>query len=480
MKIVLINPPYEKLYKNVSYTNGVIPPLGIIDIASYIIEKGFCCEIIDANALRLTVDETINRVLGKKPDIVGITSTTASYKISSEIIRKVKDAKSNIMAVIGGAHASACGHKILAEASHFDIAVRGEGELAFASILASFHSKNFAAIKGIVFRDKENNIISTELNEANIDISLTPLPAYDLLPMERYKTPLHHSGFGRKIPDGPFFMIFTGRGCPMKCNFCACSTIWGNKVRLKTPERVMEEIDFLVKKYKIKVLDIADDIFTINKDRLHKILDLIISRNYELYFNCNSRADTIDEYDLKKLKAAGCYLIRYGIESGSQEILNNMNKKISIGKIKKTIELTHLAGIDSSASYILGYPGETKQSALQTITLAKQLKTAVSLFFFAIPYEGTVLHDFAQKNNFKIDGNPESWINFPDKPVLNIPTLSPSELIGLRKKAYFKVYFDFKLILARVRSINNFRTFLIMLKAGLSVIKLISGKRRVK
>lgn len=473
MQVLLINPPYKKIYKNISDAKGIIPPLGIASIASYIKLHGYSVEILEANALNLNVQETIDLAISKTPELVGITATTSSFNISSEILEKIKRINVKILTVIGGAHASAAGSRLLDECPHIDVVIKGEGEIAFLNVLKNYKTKNFSKIKGISYRNANNEIIDNESNNEYVDINKIPLPAYELLPMEKYSLPVHHIGVGKKIPRYPFFMIFTGRACPMDCNFCASKTIWGNKVRLKTAEKVIEEIDFLVKEYNVKVIDIADDIFTLNKTRLHKILDLLIRRNYNLYFNCSSRVDTIDEYDLFKLKKAGCYLIRYGVESGSQEMLDKMNKNICLKNIEETFELTHKVGITSSASFILGYPGETKETAMQTIRLARKLKASVSLFFFAIPYIGSNLHKFVVDNNYKIVNDTEQWINFPDEPVIDIPGITKTELVKLRKLAYRKSFLNFRTIYGSIKSINSIKSFNSFLKAGLSLLKLL-------
>jgi anaerobic magnesium-protoporphyrin IX monomethyl ester cyclase len=473
MQVLLINPPYKKVYKNISDAKGIIPPLGIASIASYIKLHGFNVEILDANATNLDIQKTINTAIEKAPEVIGITATTSTFNISSKILEKIKISNNEILTVIGGAHASATGGQLLAEHPHIDVVIKGEGEASFLNVLKNFEAKDLSNIKGISYRNSSNEVVDNEPNNEYIDINKSPFPAYELLPMEKYNLPIHHIGIGKKIPRHPFFMIFTGRACPMDCNFCASKTIWGNNVRLKNAERVIAEIDFLVKEYDVKVIDIADDIFTLNKTRLHNILDLLISRNYNLYFNCSSRVDTIDEYDLIKLKKAGCYLIRYGVESGSQEMLNKMNKMTSISNIKETFALTHKLGITSSASFILGYPGETKETAMQTIRLAQKLKTSISLFFFAIPYLGTPLHKFVVDNNYKIEKNPEQWINFPDEPIIEIPEIQKKELVKLRKLAYRKSFVNFRTFFASIKSVNSKQSFRNMLKAGFSLFKLL-------
>lgn len=471
MKIILINPPYKDIYKNVSGASGIIPPLGIAYIASYVRSFGYDVEIIDANAEGIDVEDLINILSEKMPDILGISAMTPTLNVTLKIFNKIKSYNPSTLTVIGGAHASAASKDIITENPAIDIAVRGEGEQIFLNVISAYKTKCFEHICGITYRNKNNHSIHNPDCPTNLDVNQLPMPAYDLLPMNKYTLPLHHSGFGKKVPSNPFFMIFTGRGCPMNCNFCASKSIWGNTVRLKSAEQVVNEIDILITKYNIKVLDIADDIFTINKKRLHDILDLIIKRKYKILFNCSSRIDTIAEEDIIKLKKAGCYLIRYGVESGNQEMLNKMNKKISLNAILTTINHTKKHGIATSASYILGYPGETKESALQTIRLAKRLKTSVSLFFFAVPYKGTRLYAYAKNNDLIVEKSTDKWIQFPDKPILKTEYLSIDELISLRKKAYKMVYFNIYSMLKKAINIRNGIMFKQYVRAGLSIIK---------
>lgn len=477
MKISFVNPPYKTIYKNVSGASGIIPPLGIAEIASYIRTKGYESNIIDANALDISIEETVNAITELNPDILGITATTSSFQVASEIISKYKEINPKVLTVIGGVHASTSAIEILSDYLHFDLVVSGEGEKAFELILNSYSSNDFSNIPGVSYCDKNNEVQSTQTSSPHLLIKDLPSPAFDLLPMEKYQLPIHHSGFGKKIPFQPFFMIFTGRGCPMSCNFCASHTVWGNKVRFKTTEQVMHEIDTIVNVYNVKVFDIADDIFTINKSRLYEILNAIIERDYKIHFNCSSRADTLNSKDLELLKKAGCYLIRFGLESGSQTILNLMNKRLDLEKSISTVKLTHKYKIATSASYILGYPGETKETALETIKFAKKLKTSVSLFFFAIPYKGTSLYDYAIENKLKINKNPKYWINFPDKPVLEIPDLSSDELIKIRKKAYRVVLFNFNALYRNLIKIRDLKTLFRGIRSAFAILHLVILKK---
>jgi radical SAM superfamily enzyme YgiQ (UPF0313 family) len=478
MRISFVNPPYKTIYKNVSGASGIIPPLGIAEIATYIRNQGYKPTIIDANALDLSIDETVQAIADTQPEIVGITATTASFNIASEIISKYKTIYPSVLSIVGGVHASTSAEEILNDNLHFDIVVSGEGEKAFEQIIESYASGDFSNIPGVSHRNKDKQIVLFKVATENLYVNDLCSPAFDLLPMEKYQLPSHHSGFGKKVPSQPFFMIFTGRGCPMNCHFCASHTVWGNKVRFKSAEQVINEIDTLVNEYKVKVFDFADDIFTINKTRLHEILNTIINRNYKIHFNCSSRADTLTTKDLELLKKAGCYLIRFGLESGSQTILNLMNKRLDLEKSISTVKLTHKFKIATSASYILGYPGETKETALETIKFAKKLKTSVSLFFFAIPYKGTYLYEYAIKNNLGINKNPKYWINFPDKPVLDIPDLSADELIAIRKKAYRTVLFNFGALYRNLIKIRDFKTLFKHIKSAGSILHLLFLKNQ--
>ena len=472
MKILLVNPPYSDVYTRVSTAEGVVPPLGLAYLAAYIREKGFNVQILDANALEIPI-ENIKDHIPHDVDIVGTVSFTPSLNKSCKILSICKNINPNIVTVLGGAHISALPKDTIEKYDSVDIGVIGEGEITFGELIEAIRDKkDLSDVKGICFR-KDKEIIINEPRGLIEDIDILPFPAYDLLPMNKYCVPLHHVGFGEKIPTKPFAVIFTSRGCPFNCTYCASKVIWTRKVRYRSSKNILDEIDILVKKHNIKVLDIADDVFTINKKVFNEVLDGLIARNYNLHFNCLSRVDTVDLDMLKKLKKAKCYLIRYGVESGSQKVLDLMKKGIKVEQVIQAFKLTHKAKIPSSACFIIGHPGETKETVKQTIWLAKKIDPIIAHFFVALPLVGTELYDIAKENKLIVnDTDWEQWIQTPDMPILRSEKLSVKDIKNLRNKAYRSFFLRPSYIIKSILRIRTLGQIKLYWNGLLAVLKL--------
>jgi radical SAM superfamily enzyme YgiQ (UPF0313 family) len=479
MKILLINPPYHRVYANVAAAEGISPPLGLAYVAAYLREHGHDVKLVDANAEQIPLKRLCER-LPERFDIVGTTSFTPSIESSIGAIRAAIKKNPEAKSVIGGAHMTVAAKETMAAYPEIDFGVMGEGEETIVELADRLEAgASPESVRGLVFRRGER-IIENEARPFIEELDKLPFPAYDLLPLERYRIPIHHVGFGKRVPVHPFFLIFTSRGCPMNCTFCASKTIWGRRVRYRSAENVLSEIEILYHRYGVRVIDIADDIFTIHKKRLHAIIDGICERKLQIHFNCLSRVDTVTEEDLKKLKRAGCYLIRYGIESGSQKILDRMHKSITPEQVEKTIGMTNRVGIACTASFMIGHPGETKETALKTIRLAKGIDANLYHFFIAVPYPGTELYKIAKREKLIRDNSDWiQWTQFPEKGVLRTESLSCEDLVKLRDKAYREVYLNIRFIWKCMTRIRTWNQGVMYLRGALAVLTLL-GKRILK
>lgn len=471
MKVLLINTPYTEVYSKVPTTEGMAPPLGLAYLASYIREHGHEVQILDAEALQIRLSELYKHIANF--DVVGVGSMTPSLKNTIDSLGIVKKVNPECTTVMGGPHLSAIPVETLNEYPVIDVGVVGEGEVTFLELVDSLENgSDLSNIKGIVYRDEEK-IKLTKRRELIENLDELPFLAYDLLPMEKYRPPAHHTSFAGKVKLRPFSLFITSRGCPFDCTFCASKVVWGKKVRFRSAENVLEEIDLLVNDYDVNCLEIADDNFTMNKKRMNEILDGLIEREYDLHFNCLSRVDMIDEESLIKLKEAGVYLIRFGVESGSQKVLDNMNKQVKVEQIRKAFELTKKAGIPSSASMIIGHPGETKDTFEESLKLVKEIEACAAHFFIAIPIVGTELYKIAKQKNLIVNPDWQYWVQIPEKPVLRTESLSTEDLLKLRRRAYRSFYLRFPYIFKTILRIRTFDQIKFYLKGFSGVLNLV-------
>ncbi|MEA3378922.1 MAG: radical SAM protein, partial [Nanoarchaeota archaeon] len=247
------------------------------------------------------------------------------------------------------------------------------------------------------------------------------------------------------------------RGCPYNCRYCASKVMWKKKVRYRSLDKTMEEIDYLIDKFKIKCLEFNDENFIINKPRMYKLLEELKDRKeeYGLHWNCLTRVDSVDKRSLETMKDAGCYFVRFGVESGNQKILNAMDKGITVKQIKDAFKLINKVGIANSASFIIGYPGETKETFNETLRLVKEINPTLAFFFIAIPIVGTHLYKEAKEKNLILNPDWNGWVQMAEKPIMKTETLNPNDLLEMRRKAYKEFYFRPSYMLKMLKSIRS-------------------------
>lgn len=373
-KILLVNPS-----QNVSHIEkevSIYPSGALLLIGTMCKNEGHNVKIIDTY-----VDNINNTVKMKKlitdfaPNIVGITINTFQTKNAKLWLKIIKEIDNKILTVVGGPHPSCLGLDIFNEFQNIDISVIGEGEFTFLEIV---EGKPFAEIKGICYGNKIN-----EQRPIITDLSYIPLINYDLIDISKYR-----GMYGK----GNSMFIMASRGCPSHCIYCNKS-VFGNRVRYRPPVKVIEEIRYLNKKYGITHIHFSDDTFNLNRKWIEEIFELIISNklNTDITYGATFRANKslIDKNLLILAKKANVTSILYGVESGNQEMLDNMRKNLTIDELKQAFKLTQEVGIESIASFIIGLPGESESTIRDTVNLWKELNPTHCGFTLATPFPNT-------------------------------------------------------------------------------------------
>jgi radical SAM superfamily enzyme YgiQ (UPF0313 family) len=256
-----------------------------------------------------------------------------------------------------------------------------------------------------------------------------PIPKQHLLPLDKYKMPF----LGRR-----YVWVLTNRGCPYSCTYCFEGVVWGKSVRYRSAESIYKELAYLNDHDVHNVLFLAD-LFTYNRKGVLELCDLIVQRGLKVRWTCNSRVDTIDEEMIVRMKQAGCWLIAFGIESGSQKVLDNVKKDAQVEDAVRTINLCHKHGIKTWGYFIMGLPGETRQTVRETIDLAKRIPLDIALFHVAMPYAGTEFYFQAVANGWL---NTYDWKHFDmnDSAVVGYQELSAAEILAATKQAFREFY----------------------------------------
>jgi magnesium-protoporphyrin IX monomethyl ester (oxidative) cyclase len=387
-RILLINP---RTYpgESINIVEDKHPPLGLAYLAAFIRSKGYPVDILDMPASNISDENISTYVKAKGYDIVGITGMTHQITNGCSLAKEIKRQNPQVKIIFGGVHATFCFDELLEGNRYIDFIIRGEGELTFLEFLKALErgENNFHDIKGLAFFDKDTKrIIATGDRDFIPDLDVLPLPARDLLPIHEYLR-------GETIFGNPMLEIIASRGCPYGCIFCSSPEFWKRKVRFRSVDGVINEIEHLLSKYPARYFIFVDDGFTFRKDFLYSFCEKIIKNKLNIKWRCLARVDHVNREMLVLMKKAGCVKICYGVESGNQVILDFANKGISIGQVKRAFALTHDVGIATLALMIIGHPLETEKTILDSINLIREIRPFRYVFQCMCPYVGTKLYN---------------------------------------------------------------------------------------
>lgn len=458
MKIALINPPMDfdialgKAKNIVRYT--VMIPHGLASIGAVLQRDGIQCKIIDGYAENLAIQNIVDRVIEYFPSAVGISMVTPVADIVHRIAKAIKERNRSIKVILGGPHPSILPDEVMAD-NNIDFLVRGEGDYSFLRLIRSLDKGwDIHAVGGITFREN-GKTVHNKTDGYIADLDELPPPAYELFPMHLYTAPPQWS------IASPSYQLIASRGCPYNCAFCCVGM--GRQVRFKSAKRVCDEIEYLIKNHKCRQIVFVDTTFPFNLKHAESICSEIIVRGLDkkIVWFTSTRVDIVSQKMLNMMHKAGCRLLTFGVESGNQQILDSVGKNITLAQVADAVKMAHKAGIDVTASYIIGLPGETHQTVIDTIEFAKKLDTLYAQFNIIVPYPGTRIYDYAEKNGLLRNRKWSNYVSLTSMTDLEPPFIAPGltkeELLALQRKAYNNYYFRPRLIMKHLkRMIFNF------------------------
>lgn len=463
---VLIFPPIsvdERYSKSVGRVGGHLPPLGLAYIAGNLMHNGFSVKIIDGPAECLGIQELIKKVIDADPKVIFFSSLTSTFDRASFAAAEIKKHLTGVPIIIGGIHATIMKEKIFENDTPFDAVVIGEGETTSLELMQHYTKKSQAKledINGIAFK-KGGIVVKTKDREHIKNLDILPYPARELLDMRNYQ-PLPNQYL--RLPVVHMVAI---RGCPYQCTYCSNSPIFGRVIRLRSPSNVVNEMKHVMNVHGAKEIAFWDDMLTMKKEWINELCDRIIKYKLDIVWSCYARVNTVDREMLKKMKSAGCWNIFYGLESGNQELLDNIKKGITLEQIRNAILWTKEAGIETRGSFMLGLPGETPELARKTIDFAISLDLDYVQFCITTPYPGTELYCNADKYG-RLDKTLSRYTTW--QPVF-VPYgyKDESELKDMSREAFRKFYLRPKYVLKRIKKIRSFEDVFRNLK-GLRLI----------
>lgn len=456
MKVMLINPPplnYLESYDKPNYGH-----LGLAYVAASLEKNGFKHneDLIfkDAKLERLKVNETLQCVKEYKPTVVGLSAYTFDVLYAGYLAKKIKELYPNICIVLGGVHASILPIDTLKKIPEIDITMVGECEVTFPELLKRMDKgdKAFPGIGGVAWRE-DNKIVFERafFKEKPLNIpAITRFQNMDDLPF-----PAWHM-----IPRASTYQIFTARGCPRTCVFC--TSPYGRKfIREMSPDRVIAEMEWVIETFKPDYYRFADETFGYNGERMNQILDIMIAKGFDkkTRFFGSMRADRMTFEILQKMKRANFHTVEVGVETGDPTILKKIKKGETLEETERAVGWVKKAGLNVLCGFIIGHPGETKETAKATIDLAIKLNPNIVAIGLMVPYPGTEIAEYARKGShgYKLLSSDWSDYNKQYGNALELETLSRKEMERIQALGYCNVYLKNWRILGFLKFIWTYR-----------------------
>jgi len=454
MKVLLINPPTfnmlpSMLPRSVDEARGYNPPLGLLYLAAYLQENSeHQVGILDCQVEELDYKQIESKIKEKNPDIIGLTTMTFTLIDVLNLTKIIKKINPKIKTILGGPHVNIYPNETISQ-PYVDYLVLGEGEIPLKNLLDNISFiDNLHQTKSIVFKDGEE-IINTGQIELNQNLDSLPFPARHLTNYKKYSSVLS------KVR--PVTTMFTSRGCPYNCLFCDRPHL-GKIFRARSAENVVDEMKEC-QKMGIKEILIYDDTFTVNRQRVMDICSEIQKRNLNINWDVRARVDTVDKELLMAMKVSGCQRVHYGVEAGTQKILNVLRKGITLEQVEKAFKLSREIGLETLAYFMIGSPTETEEDILETIRFAKKLNPDFTHITITTPFPATDLYRMGLEQKIWPD---DHWQKFAENPSIDFSPpfwekiLSKEELISLNQKAYRAFYFRPKYILKKIFQLTSF------------------------
>lgn len=460
MKVYFINPPFKAEYGKfsresrspaVTKSGALYYPLWLIYAAAYVQKNGHEVYFLDAPAKPLNEDETLALLTDKADDhtLFVLDTSTPSIKSDVNFAEHIKQNYPHAYLVLVGTHPSACAEETLGYSKAVDAVAIGEYDETIKELANAIENRReLMQVRGLCLR-REETFIRTGIMPSIKNLDDIPFASAFI------KDNLNERDYFFAAATYPSIQIFTGRGCPFHCNFCVYpQTMHGHIFRARSAENVVDEFEYIAENFPdVKEVVIEDDTFTVNKKRVLEICNLLVSKgiNKRLKWLCNARVN-LDYETMCAMKKAGCRLIIPGIESGSQQILDNIKKGTKVEQFYRYVSDAKRAGLLIHACYMVGNCGETKETMNETLKLALKLNTDTAQFFPLIPYPGTEAYTWAKSNGYiELDYAKYCLADGTHNTVLSLPGLSSQDMVDFCNEARKKYYLRFSYILHRLR-----------------------------
>ena len=454
LDILFINPPSPDDYIYIRDVNRsgrrssertIWPQTSLAYPAAIMREAGYTVDLLDCIASGYDWEFVKKYLVEHRPRWI-VTNPISSI-VSNDLMASYYGKTVGAQSIACGPHVTALPEATLNEYPSLDYVICREIEGSILELIQTVEKEgDLFRVKGIAFRDEEGTPVVTEERPYIDDLDSLPIPAHDLLPVEKHRLPFIGSNYT---------FVLHSRGCPYPCNYCRQPIMWGRRVRKRSAESIYKELVHLGT-LGVDNIMFHSDTFTIDKQIVLDLCRLIVENGLKVRWICNSRVDTIDEEMLGWMKRAGCWMIAYGIESGDDDVLKSVEKggKASVAQARKTVLASKKAGIRVWGYFIMGLLGDTKESMERTMNFACELPLDLANFAVAAPYPGTKFNKIASENNWLLS---TSWEDFDQNysAVVNYNHLSTDDIRAAIRKAYMKYYLNPKRALRTLKMTGN-------------------------
>ena len=472
-KILLIHPlgyGQKEASRDISRTANIMPPIGLCSIAAYLESRGITAEIVDFNACPDSEQRMRSMLVHERPAYVGFSCTTSSFLDGIRLAELARQTLPGTTIVFGGVHVSALGSEMMLQYKVIDCIVEGEGEATLLELMQNRGEP--AGIPGLIFRHRNSGAVIANGRRARaLDLDSLPYPAYEKLQgyPGSYALPIFN------YPSAPNTSALSSRGCPYSCSYCDRS-VFRKSYRFNSAEYIYEHMRYLSQRFRIRHINFYDDQFTFNLERIKKLTDLLSDQPLKMTFNCAVRSEHVNQDLLNRLKSAGCWMISLGIETGDQELLHALNRKVNLERLAERVSLIRDAGIRAKGLLMMGLPGETEGSIEKT----RQFLFSLPLNDFNLtkftPFPGAPVYQTIREHG-EFD---EDWARMDCMHFLFIPRGFTRERLEELYLSFYRQHFKRPQVLLDYaamlwRSPDSWRRFILNLYSFIGFAR--SGKR---
>jgi anaerobic magnesium-protoporphyrin IX monomethyl ester cyclase len=469
--VLFVNPPSPDGYVYIRDINRsgrrsrertIWPQTSLAYLAAVVNQVGYSVDIVDCIALNMGWADLGSILKERNPRFIVINPITSI--ISNDLYVSYLGKFGGSYTIAAGPHITHLPKETLSRFPSLDFGIIGEAEVTIKELITALdEGKSLKDVKGIVYRDSMGQPKVTAKRPFIEDLDELPIPLHELLPISRYDLPYIGSSYT---------FVLASRGCPFLCTFCRQPIMWERRVRKRSADSIVTELKYL-DALGIHNIMFHADTFTIDRNIVIELCNKIIDQRLPVRWICNSRVDTIDYEMLCMMKQAGCWMINYGIETASDVILENVRKggNATVDQARKAVEWTKRSGIKVWAYFVMGLPGETKDTVNETIRFAKSLPADIVNFAIGTPYPGTELYIQAKDNNWLVS---EFWEDFDQNysAILSYPDCSSEDVLRSIRRAYVKWYIRPRGIMSFLKGIHTWKDFKTILRIGYDHLKM--------